>query len=318
MSRTRRIVFPNGLPPDRIDRFIAISLPEYSRSHIKHLIKNNSVLCNTFPVKPSHKVMSGDTVTIAVPDPVPLLIKPENIPLDILYQDTDIAVIIKSAGIVVHPSGPVISGTLVNALLYHLDNLSGINGVLRPGIVHRLDKDTSGVMVIAKHDRSHRALSDQFANRTIEKLYTALVWGTFSKNEGVISKPIARSTSDRKKMVSGTKGRKSETHYKVREEFSFLTLLDVVPKTGRTHQIRSHLSSIGHSVFGDSLYKGRNRQLSHLTTQDRMKAQQILNGLPRQALHASEIEFLHPAAKKSMRFKAPLPADMAEILKLLR
>jgi 23S rRNA pseudouridine1911/1915/1917 synthase len=317
MSRTRRIVYPNDLPPDRIDRFIAISFPEYSRSHVKHLIKNNSVQCNTFPVKPSHKVLSGDIVTIAVPDPVSLLIKPENIPLNILYQDRDIAVIIKSAGMVVHPSGPVISGTLVNALLYHLNDLSGINGVLRPGIVHRLDKDTSGVLVIAKNDRSHRALSDQFASRTVEKLYTALVWGTFLKNEGVIYKSITRSTSDRKKMISGTLGKKSETHYKVREEFSFLTLLDVMPKTGRTHQIRSHLSSIGHPVFGDSLYKGRNRQLSHFTAGDRIQAKQMLSGLPRQALHASEIAFLHPTAKKSMRFKAPLPADIEETLKML-
>ena len=314
MSRLLKIEFPTDRQPERIDRFVANSFPDYSRSHIKQLITINSVLCNNVTVKPSHKVAPGDIVTVTIPEAVPLEIVPENIPLEIFYQDDDIAVIQKPADLIVHPSGPIRSGTLVNALLYHLDNLSGINGVSRPGIVHRLDKDTSGVMVVAKNNRSHRSLGDQFAERTIEKHYTVLVWGVLSSNTGVISKLISRSRSDRKKMVSGAEGKESVTHYTVRDEFEYLTLLDVMPKTGRTHQIRSHFASVGNPVFGDSLYRGRNRQLSHLTSNERSVAQELLSQFPRQALHAATLSFMHPTSKKIMQFEAPLPDDMAKIL----
>ena len=319
MAKTRTIVYPENEEPVRIDRFVAASFPDFSRSQIKKLIEENSITCNKNPVlKASHKITSGDKLSIIIPDPEDMNVVPEDIPLDIIYQDKDLVVINKAPGIMVHPAGRIVSGTLVNALLFHLKDLSGINGVLRPGIVHRLDKDTSGVMLIAKNDRSHRHLAGQFETRTITKKYMALVWGIFTKPEGVINRSIARSKSDRKIMVSGSEGRESITHYSVREEFEYLTLLDVQPKTGRTHQIRSHFSSIGHPVFGDTLYKGRNQRLADLTTGKRTIATKMLKLMQRQALHAEEIVFVHPSNQTKMSFSAPVPGDFEEILVILR
>ena len=213
MPIIRTIFVPGASKPEyfpRLDRFLASSFPDLSRSQIKNLIVTGSVLCNdNLVVKPSYKVSSGNTITITLQDPVALLIEPENIPIDVIYQDDEIAVINKSAGMIVHPAGQIVSGTLVNALLFHMSGLSGINGVLKPGIVHRLDKDTSGIMLIAKNDHSHRHLAAQFETRSIEKMYCALVWGGFAEQKGKIIKPIARSTSNRKKMVAGVKGKES-------------------------------------------------------------------------------------------------------------
>lgn len=319
MSRKNTITIPEDHDPVRIDRFIASLFPELSRSTIKKLIAKNSISCDRFKaLKASHKVITGDIIKITIPDPEEYRAKAENIPLDILYQDEDIAVINKDPGIIVHPAGNIVSGTLVNALLFHLKDLSGINGVLRPGIVHRLDKDTSGVMLIAKNDKSHRHLAEQFESRTTTKMYLSLVWGTLTKREGVIKRAIARSKSDRTIMVSGTRGRKSETRYSVREEFTYLSLLEIYPKTGRTHQIRTHFASIGHPVFGDAVYRGRNGRLTSLTTANRTEAQRLLKLMPRQALHASEISFLHPSDNRDMRITAPVPDDIAGIIDIVR
>ena len=325
MPTTRTILVPRKLGElkpqyfPRLDRFLASSFPDLSRSQVKSLIISGSVLCNNnLVVKPSNKVTPGDTITITLPEPVEHSIEPENIPLDIMYQDDELAVINKPAGMMVHPAGLIVSGTLVNALLFHLNDLSGINGVLKPGIVHRLDKDTSGIMLVAKNDHSHRHLAAQFETRTIEKMYSALVWGLFAEREGEITKSIARSTSDRKKMVSGIRGKESKTRYIVREEFEYLTLLDVYPKTGRTHQIRSHLASAGHPVFGDALYRGRNRRLANLTTSERTEASRLLKLMPRQALHAAEIGFIHPTTHEKLRFAAPIPGDFANVLEILK
>lgn len=316
-ATTTTITYPSDAPPVRIDRFLADRLTGLSRSHIKRLILDKTVLCNGEPVKPSHKTGPGDIITVTIPAPEPIEVPPENIPLDILYQDADIAVINKPAGIIVHPAGTIMTGTLVNALLYHIDQLSGINGVLRPGIVHRLDKDTTGVMLIAKNDRSHRHLAGQFESRSIEKQYIALVWGHFPEPEGIITKSIARSRSDRTKMVSGHLGRKSATAYRVIREYDFLSLVEAEPRTGRTHQIRSHFASIGHPVFGDRLYRGRNRRLDGLTAAERSFAARLLQVFLRQALHANGITLEHPSTGERIAFTAPPPADLAGILEIL-
>jgi len=310
----RKITVPQDAEPARIDSFLAGELPEMSRSQIKQLILDASVTCRGGAVKPSSKVGAGDEITVEIPEPVEPDILPENIPLDILYQDGDIAVVNKQAGLAVHPAGRIVSGTLVNALLYHIKDLSGINGVLRPGIVHRLDKDTTGVMVIAKNDASHRSIAAQFESRTTRKSYTALVWGIFDSQNGEIEKSIARSRSDRKKMVSGTRGKQSKTLYSIIKEFEFLTLVNAHPRTGRTHQIRSHFSSIGHPVFGDELYRGRNRRLSGLTVPERSFAVRLLKNFRRQALHAAELSFEHPSTHERVEFSAPLPEDFRHLL----
>jgi len=317
MDGKQKVIFPVGRQPARIDRFLAESLPGISRSQIKQLIIDGAVVCNDRKVKPGYRAAPGDAVCITLPEPAESEICAERIPLDILYQDSDIAVINKPAGMIVHPAGKAVSGTLVNALLYRLDDLSGINGVLRPGIVHRLDKDTSGVMVVAKNDRSHRHIAAQFEARLVSKRYAALVWGTFPSGSGVIEKAIARSRSNRSKMVSGAKGRESVTRYAVRNEYGFLTLIEAHPKTGRTHQIRSHLASIGRPVFGDALYRGRNRRLAGLTAGERVLASRLLKLLPRQALHAEYISFTHPATQEPVDFSAPLPGDFKTVLDIL-
>ncbi|MFC1730188.1 RluA family pseudouridine synthase [candidate division KSB1 bacterium] len=319
MDSKRTIQFPADRQPERVDRFLAGTLPELSRSAIKQLIVDSSVLCNGKAVKPSYKASPGDNFEITIPEPKSMEVAPENIPLEILFQDEDIAIINKSAGMMVHPAGAVAAGTLVNALLYHLQDLSGINGILRPGIVHRLDKDTTGVMIVAKNDRSHRYIAEQFESHRVSKKYLALVWGAFdpAQRNGAIHRSIARSTSDRKKMVSGNRGRKSTTLYRVRREYEFLSYIEAFPKTGRTHQIRSHFASIGHPVFGDSLYRGRNRWLTPLSVQERALAVRMLKQLPRQALHAAEISFEHPSTHDQVIFSAPLPADFMNILSIL-
>ena len=288
----------------RLDVYLSEKDLGLSRSWIQRLISSGKIRVNDSVVKPSYKIRTGDRIEVTISKPKPLKIEPEKIPLNILYEDRDLIVINKPRGMVVHPGAGVSSGTLVNALLYHCNDLSGIGGVLRPGIVHRLDKDTSGVLVVAKNDFTHLTLSKQFKERSVNKRYIALVKGRVLKEEGKIKASIGRHPVKRKKMAAGVRrAREAITSYKVLERFKDFTLLEAAPETGRTHQIRVHLSHIGHPIVGDPKYGGR-RGL-----REEMKGQ---------ALHAQTLGFVHPRTKEYMEFNAPLPKDMEKVIGRLR
>ncbi len=288
---------------DEIDKridVIAAKRTRNSRTATGRWADAGSVLVNGKKVKRSYKLKEKDIVEIAIPKPVPMGVIAENIPLDILYEDEDIIVVNKPAKMVVHPACGVSHGTLVNALLFHCNKLSKTAGEIRPGLVHRLDKDTSGAIVAAKNDRAHRFISRQFKDREVEKLYTALAWGVFADKSGYINVPIGRSDSDRKKIgVKTKKARDAYTEYKVIKQFEKTALLEVAIKTGRTHQIRVHLKHIHHPVVGDAVYGGKDPQTV----------------IDRQALHCSFLAFLHPGTGKRMEFKAKLPEDMVKAVK---
>jgi 23S rRNA pseudouridine1911/1915/1917 synthase len=299
----------------RLDQFLADPNLGLSRSQAKNLIQKHHIHLNQKSAKPSAHVKAGDTISGTLPEPEPLHLKPEPLPLTILYEDPSVIVIDKPSGMVVHPAYGNLSGTLVNALLYHCKDLAGINGVLRPGIVHRLDKDTSGVMVVAKDDEAYQHLIRQFKNRTVEKVYWAIVYGKFDQDEGLIDSAIGRHPSERKRMSTRTrKGRVAITRWKKVEEFDGLTLLEIFPQTGRTHQIRVHLSSIGHPILGDPLYgrKGRAGAIHDLFLKEGIKR------MDRQALHAQRLKFTHPRTGERIYFVSPLPQDMKEVLEWLR
>lgn len=285
---------------ERLDTFLARSLPELSRSHLKKLIDSSFVTVDGRVPKPSERMRAGLSVTVEVPPPEQMNLHAEPIPLTIIYQDTDLLVVDKPAGLTVHPAPGHPSGTLVNALLAACPDLQGISGTIRPGIVHRLDKDTSGLLVVAKNDRAMRALQGQLVARTIHKTYLALVAGLPKPLEGQIEAPIGRSPRNRKKMAIVENGREATTRYRVREEFPFFALLEVEPVTGRTHQIRVHLAAINHPVFGDQLY-GKGSSL-----------------LGRQFLHAWKLAFRMPLSEREVEFESPLPPDLREVLDSLR
>lgn len=299
----------------RIDQFLSETELTLSRSQAKRLIEKGQIFLNQKPIKPSTRLKSGDIISGIIPEPAPLSLQPEPIPLSILYEDSSLIVINKPPGIVVHPAPGNPSGTLVNALLYHCKDLSGINGTLRPGIVHRLDKDTSGVMVVAKDDRAYHQLIHQFKNRVIEKTYLAIVYGSFKEKEGLINLPIGRHTFERKRMsTKAKKGREAVTRWKVLEEFNGFTLLEIQPQTGRTHQIRVHLASIGHPILGDPIYGRKNRPGSF---QDPL-LRECLKRIRRQALHAYRLKFYHPQTGEPVEFLAPISPDMMEVIKIFR
>lgn len=285
----------------RLDVFLADREKELSRSHIQKLIVGGAVLVNGRAVKANYKLRTGDSVEIHVPEAQAWKILPEAIPLDVLYEDEDIIVINKARGMVVHPAAGVSSGTLVNALLYHCKDLSGINGVIRPGIVHRLDKDTSGVMVAAKNDAAHVDLAEQIRLKTAHRIYQALVLGTIAEEKGVIRAPIGRHPTERKKMAVVPNGKEATTHFRVLERFSSYTFVECRLQTGRTHQIRVHMAYIGHPLLGDPKY-GKNSPFA----------------IEGQALHSAELMLTHPRTKERLRFAAAMPADMEEILRTLR
>ncbi|ADH61104.1 pseudouridine synthase, RluA family [Thermoanaerobacter mathranii subsp. mathranii str. A3] len=285
----------------RIDVFLAAEL-DYTRSYIKKLIVDGLAFVNGKTVKPSYKVKENDKVVVNIPEAEKIDVLPENIPLDILYEDDDIIVINKPQGMVVHPAPGNYSGTLVNALLYHCKNLSGINGILRPGIVHRLDKDTSGVMVVAKNDKAHISLSNQIKERSVFKKYVAIVEGVIKNEEEKIEAPIGRHPVDRKKMAVIEDGRYALTLYKVLERFKENTLIEAVIKTGRTHQIRVHMAFIGHPVVGDPVYGFKKQKFK----------------LEGQALHSRVLGFMHPTKGVYMEFEAPLPEYFKKLIEILR
>jgi len=283
----------------RLDRYLVGRFEnKYSRTFIKKLIDDDHVRVNGVIVNAHYKVTQGEVTKVTIPDPKPIKLEPEEILLQIVYEDNDLIVINKPSGISVHPAGPHLTGTLVNALLHHCKDLSGIGGKIRPGIVHRLDKDTSGLLVVAKNDKTHLNLSGQFKNRTIKKKYIALVKGIVQLDNGRIELPIARRKKDITKMgisFVDEKKKKAITNYKVLKRFKDFTLLELLLETGRTHQIRVHLSHIGHAVIGDKLYGSQ-------------------KGMRRQALHAKSLGFYHPATKKFMEFDSDIPSDIKELI----
>jgi 23S rRNA pseudouridine1911/1915/1917 synthase len=286
----------------RLDRFLTDKAGGPSRSQIRKLIDQGLVQVNGLQVKAGYLVRVGDNIQLQIPPPKPIELKAQAIPLDILYEDADIIVINKPPGMVVHPAVGNYEGTLVNALLAHCKDLSGIGGTLRPGIVHRLDKDTSGVMVAVKNDLAHIALSAQIKDRTAERWYLALVHGNIRRDEALIDAPIARHPINRKQMAVMETGRQARTWYCVQERFGQHTLVECRLETGRTHQIRVHMAYIRHPVVGDPVYSGHRDQ----------------QGMIRQALHAYHLGFRHPRTAEPLSFSVPLPSDMAEILDKLR
>jgi 23S rRNA pseudouridine1911/1915/1917 synthase len=295
----------------RLDIFLQNQAVSPSRSQVQQWIRQARVTVNQEVKKANYKLKPQDIIQIDLPQPKEDKTAPEALPLDIIYEDRSLLVINKSPGMVVHPAAGNPEHTLVNALLHHCNDLSGIGGVLRPGIVHRLDKNTSGLLLVAKNDHAHLHLSRQLAERTISREYIALACGRFIAEDGKIDTPIGRHIHDRKKMSTITrKGRESVTFYKVLDRFMGLTLLSVRLKTGRTHQIRVHLASIRHPIFGDRQYRG--------TTHYKIPNSSITVTMNRQALHAHSIGFQHPETHKTMEFNCPPPKDMQEILDTLK
>jgi 23S rRNA pseudouridine1911/1915/1917 synthase len=285
---------------NRLDYYLSLEINELSRSYAQKLIKDKAVTVNGQYKKQSYFVNEGDIIEIFLPEKEELKLEKENIPLDIIFEDNDIAVINKPQGLVVHPAPGNYSGTLVNALLYHIDNLSSINGIIRPGIIHRIDKDTSGLLIIAKNDYSHKILSNDLKTHEISREYIALCHGRLTQSNGTINMPIGRDLRDRKKMaVTQVNSKNAITHFTVLKNFEYYSLLKLKLETGRTHQIRVHLSHINHPIVGDPIYSKNSNEF----------------GVNKQMLHAFKIKFNHPRSKEIMTFYAPFPNEFKNIIK---
>ena len=286
--------------PRRLDVYLN-DVSEWSRSHVQKLIADGFVTVNGSRVKASFKLTGGEVINVEEVDAAEVEYLPENLPLDILHEDADIIVINKARGMTVHPAETVKRGTLVNALLYHCKDLSGINGVKRPGIVHRLDKDTSGVMVVAKTDAAHLSLAEQIKTKTATRTYLAIVHGVLADNAGIVTGAIGRDKFDRKKMAITSDGKSAVTEFKVLARFENFSYVECKLQTGRTHQIRVHMTAIGHPLLGDTKYTARKNPFD----------------ITGQALHSHTLTLIHPTTGKLMTFTAPLPADMKNILEVL-
>ena len=308
------IIVPAGKKKERLDVFLTNHVENATRNKVQRAILAGTVLVDHKAVKASHQVSPGEVIHITLPRPPPQKALPEDIPIDVVYEDDDVLVVNKPAGMVTHPAYGNHTGTLVNALLYHSRNLSSISDPARPGIVHRLDKDTSGLMVIAKTDQAHAKLAKQFAGRTIQREYWAIVWGTFTKKHGTIETLLGRSKSDRKKMAVVAEGKQAITEYTVLEQFPYLSLVKLKLRTGRTHQIRVHLAYINHPVFGDPVYNGRHLVAGPGTMKQKCEVRHLLANLHRQALHAKTIGFKHQSTHKEMLFDSEVPDDIELVL----
>ena len=298
----------------RLDRALGELFSDYSRNFLANLVTDGRVRIDGTPAtKPSQRVETGQRLEIDVPDAAPSGIASQEIPLTVLHEDADVVVIDKPAGLVVHPAAGHADGTLVNALLFHVKDLSGVGGEIRPGIVHRLDKDTSGVMIIDKHDAAHRKLTEAWNTERVRKEYVALVYGTPSNERGTIEAPIGRDPRDRKRMAVVAGGRAAITDYEVAERLRYVSLVRCRLRTGRTHQIRVHMKHLGHPIVGDPVYSGP--QWRGIPDK---KVQKLLSSLERQMLHAARITFAHPSSGTSMTFEAPLPEDFAKVIEAMR
>jgi 23S rRNA pseudouridine1911/1915/1917 synthase len=308
-SSTRRLIVAGAPAESRLDAFLASQLPDLSRSRITQLIATGRILVNGEPARKSAKPVDGDVIEVSIPAPAPSHIAPEAIPLSVVFEDADLAVIDKPAGLVVHPAPGHRSGTLVNALLHHVQDLSGIGGVKRPGIVHRLDRDTSGLLLVAKNDDAHRALSAALKKREIRRTYLAAVWGHLTSDDMRIDAPIGRAHNDRKRMAVIDTGRPAATRIRRLERWRSADFVTAELETGRTHQIRVHLASIGHPVVGDATYgPGGARGFSGPA---RRWAEDLERRVPRQFLHAAELRLKHPRTGEPLVFESLLPEDLA-------
>jgi 23S rRNA pseudouridine1911/1915/1917 synthase len=287
---------------ERLDKAISTHAPNLSRASAQRLIKDGAATVNGRPSKPSYRVQAGDEIVVHIPIELPEQVLPEDIPLDIVYEDEVLLVIDKPAGMVVHPGAGHTSGTLVNAVLAHCPQLTDVGGADRAGIVHRLDKDTSGLILVAKDDATHSALQRQFKRRQVAKTYLALVEGQVQPREGIIEAPIGRDKRQRKKMAVVRRGREAQTMYRIIEYLADHTLLEVRPHTGRTHQVRVHLAWLGYPIVGDAVYGHRRQRLLR----------------SRHFLHAARLRFTHPATGKEIEFEAPLPPKLTNVLDQLR
>jgi 23S rRNA pseudouridine1911/1915/1917 synthase len=293
----------------RLDVFVASALG-LSRTRVQRLLDEDRIRLDGRPPRKSELLAEGQRIAVELPAPAPLDVAAEPIPLTIVFQDADLLVVDKPAGLVVHPSAGHATGTLVNALLHHVTDLSGIGGALRPGIVHRLDRDTSGLMVVAKSDAAHQSLSDALKRRRVRRIYQAAVWGHLAKATLLVDAPIGRDPAQRKRMAVVEDGRRAVTRARVRERWRAAELLEVALETGRTHQIRVHLAHVGHPVVGDPLYgAGWERGMGG---RDRGWAKELARRVSRQFLHAAELAFDHPRSGERLRFRSPLPPDLAE------
>lgn len=310
MSEIRAVVVPAAQAGSRLDRTLSELFPERSRSFLARLIEQGHVHLDGAPVvKSSTRVEPGQTVEVTFPPPEPSTVESQDLPLTVLYEDADIVVIDKPPGLVVHPAAGHRDQTLVNALLFHVPDLSGVGGELRPGIVHRLDKDTSGVMIIAKNDEAHRKLSAAWGTDRVRKEYLALVYGTPAESSGVIDAPIGRHPRDRKRMAVVKGGRAAMTEYEVIGQYRHVSLVRLVLRTGRTHQIRVHMKHLGHPIVGDPVYSGP--QWRGIPDK---KLQKTLSSLGRQALHAWKITFDHPRTGERTTIEAPLREDLRRVI----
>lgn len=312
-------LIPEGKQKERLDVFLTNSVENTTRSKVQKLIESKNVTVNGKFVKASYLVQPNDVIIATHPiNPRPEKVEPEDIPLNIVYEDEYFLIINKPAGMVTHPAYANYTGTLVNALLYHSNKLSNINEEFRPGIVHRIDKETSGLLVVAKDDWTHAKLAEQFSKHTTEREYWAIAWGIFKERKGEINQNIARSKKDRKKFThSQTEGKTATTLYDVITEYDFTSLVKLNLKTGRTHQIRVHLSYINHPVFGDPTYGGRELVCGSSLPKIKNRLHNLLKIMPRQALHAKTLGFIHPKKNEFVMFDSELPEDMKTLISKL-
>lgn len=304
-ENTLEIIIDEKLEGTRIDMALSLAYEEKSRSFFQKLLENENIEVNGQAIdSKKYKVKTGDLIRVTLPEPKLLTVEPENVPLEIVYEDEDVLVVNKPKGMVVHPANGNETGTLVNAVMYHCgDSLSSINGVIRPGIVHRIDKDTSGLLMIAKNDKAHNCLAEQLAEHSITRAYRAIVYNNFTEDEGTINKPIGRDSKDRmKQAVTNVNAKRAVTHYKVLERFGKFTLIEARLETGRTHQIRVHMAYIKHPLLGDMVYGPKKKVL----------------GVDTQMLHAKILGFRHPSTGEYMEFESPLPEEFETVLGKLR